>query len=289
MSAALSAMTRGLGMERRREVSIDGARVVAFESGEGEPCLLLHGYPQSHRCWRHLIGPLARGHRVVTVDWPGWGESVGGAALRATYDDEAARIGKILDALGIERANLFAHDYGGHLALGFAGRSPDRLLRLAILNSRAHSTFPPRWYVQFAVMGLMARTAGLDATMTRLPLYQAHRRSLQRYVRNGSFTAADLDGYIGWLRQHEGRQRLVRFFRDYQTRTRWELREACRRIPCPAAIIFGDRDPYCPFSIAQDLTSLLPRGRLFRISGGDHYIMEERPGEVLAALEALLA
>ena len=273
----------------RRELTIDGARVIAFERGKGEPCLLLHGYPQDHRAWRRVVEPLARTHRVIAVDWPGWGESITGAELGAVYAEEAARIGTILDALAIERANLFAHDYGGHLALGFAGANCHRLLRLAILNSRAQATFPLRWYLQFSAMGVMARTPGLDRVLAAAPLYAAHRQSLQRYVANGSFSATELDAYIEWMRTAEGRRRFVRFFRDYQTRIQPELPALCRRIDVPAAVIFGDRDPYCPFAIAEALARLLPRATLVRVSAGDHYIMEERPREVVAALESLLA
>ena len=280
---------RTIAGDTRRELVVDGARVVAYERGAGEPCLLLHGYPQNHTCWRRVVDSLARTHRAIAVDWPGWGESIGGAELGAKYDDEAARIGKILDALEIEGVNLFAHDYGGHLALGFAARNTHRLLRLAILNSRAQATFPRRWYLQFSAMSAMARTAGLDRAMAALPLYETHRNSLKRYVLNGSFSSDELDGYIGFLRTTAGRRRFVRFFRDYQTRVRGELPGACRLIDVPTAVIYGDRDPYCPFSIAEELTGLLPRATLVRITDGDHYIMEERPAEVVAALHALLA
>ncbi|WP_363189107.1 alpha/beta fold hydrolase, partial [Nocardia farcinica] len=47
----------------------------------------------------------------------------------------------MFDALGLDRADLACHDYGGFLGLGFVQRHPDRVRRLAILNSRAHGTF----------------------------------------------------------------------------------------------------------------------------------------------------
>jgi pimeloyl-ACP methyl ester carboxylesterase len=42
--------------------------VVHIEAGEGEPVLLLHGYPQSASCWRHQIPALAEHHRVIAAD-----------------------------------------------------------------------------------------------------------------------------------------------------------------------------------------------------------------------------
>jgi pimeloyl-ACP methyl ester carboxylesterase len=61
------------------------------------------------------------------------------------------------------------------------------------------------------------------------------------------------------------------------------------RIDCPTAIIWGDRDRYIPFSTARELAQRIPNATLIRLSGGDHYIMEERPNEVTAALLELLA
>jgi pimeloyl-ACP methyl ester carboxylesterase len=52
-------------------------------------------------------------------------------------------------SLGLDRFNLVAHDYGGFLALGYLRRNPQRVLRLAVLNSRAHDVFRP-WFYRFS-------------------------------------------------------------------------------------------------------------------------------------------
>jgi pimeloyl-ACP methyl ester carboxylesterase len=272
---------------QRRDVTVDGARVAVWESGAGEPCVLLHGYPQSHWCWRHVAPALAASHRVIAVDWLGWGASERSLALAPAYDDEVARLGRLLDALALERVDLLAHDYGGFLALGFARRARARLRRLAILNSRAHATFPWPSYLQFAALSWIGRT--VPGAYARMPLHELHRRGFARYVRNGSFTEADVERYLGFLRTADGRQWLAHFFAHYSVAPRPGLAEACARIDVPAAVVWGDADPYCPFAIAQDLAARLPDATLTRIAGADHYVMEERPAEVTAALRALLA
>src|SRR5688500_4568944 len=105
--------------------------VVCQDEGQGEAVVLLHGYPQSRLAWRHQLPELARTHRVVAPDWCGWGESGRSLAASFRYEDEVARLGRLLDALSIERANLVVHDYGGLLGLGFAAAHPSRVLRLA--------------------------------------------------------------------------------------------------------------------------------------------------------------
>ena len=65
MPTSLHAAARlGAPAEVRREVIVDGLRAAVFESGAGEPCLLLHGYPESHWCWRSVAGALATTRRL---------------------------------------------------------------------------------------------------------------------------------------------------------------------------------------------------------------------------------
>jgi pimeloyl-ACP methyl ester carboxylesterase len=274
--------------ERRSDLVVDGLRIAVFERGAGEPCVLLHGYPQDHWCWRHVGAALAASHRVIAPDWFGWGQSERSLEAAPAYDLEVERLEGLLDALGLERVNLFAHDYGAFLALGFAIRNPRRLLRLAILNSRANATFPFVWYLQFATLSWLARIPGLRRAYDVLPFYALHARSFERYVANGSWSRGELEGYVAWMRTAEGRRWLQHFYRYYEVSLRPGLKEGCARIAVPAAVVWGDCDPYCPFDIAEDLAARMPQARLVRLAGADHYVMEERPKEVLAALCDLL-
>ncbi len=271
-----------------REVTIDGARVRYLERGTGAPLLLLHGYPQSHLTWRHQIGPLAARRRVLAPDWPGWGASERSLALDCAYESEVDRLERLLDALELPAVDLAAHDYGGFLGLGFLLRRPARVRGFAILNSRAHRSFPLPYYQQFALFSALARSRALRPLLLRLPLATLHRRSLATYVRKGCFDRALLDGYVGWMDEPYGRRWFAHFFAGYRVAVRPELAAGIGSIRAPTAVIWGDRDPYCPFTTAEELAARIPGARLHRIAGADHYVMEERPREVLAALESWL-
>src|SRR5215469_7699810 len=104
-----------------------------IEAGQGEPVLLLHGFPQSASCWRHQMPALAAEHRVIAVDWPGFGRSAP-PSTPPDYDAEVERVDELADMVGLDRFTLIGHDYGGLLALGYAQRHPDRVLRLGLLN-----------------------------------------------------------------------------------------------------------------------------------------------------------
>ncbi|MFC9996629.1 alpha/beta fold hydrolase [Nocardia sp. NPDC127526] len=269
--------------EQLKTITADGVRVRYRERGTGDPLILLHGYPQSHACWRHQIEPLAAVRRVIVPDWFGWGASERAPHADCGYDAEVERIGKLLDAFGFDAVELAAHDYGGHLALGFAVRYPDRLRRLAILNSRAHRTFPRTYYLLFGSLTIAARQPITRSALVRSPVGAIHRRMMARYVRTGSFDAEFLDRYTAWMDTPEGRNRLADFFAGYSVRLRPQLADLSP-IRCPAAVIWGDRDVPCPYTIAEDLVKQLPDATLTRIAGADHYVMEERPAEVTDAL-----
>ena len=286
-TAAADAARRAADTDARREVRVDGARIVYTDAGEGEPVLLLHGYPQSRLAWRHQLPALARTHRVLAPDWLGWGESDRPVELSFRYDEEVRRIGRFLDAVGVPRASIAAHDYGAHLAVGLVTREPARVARLALLNSRAHRTFPASSWLLFAAIGAAARSAGV--LVERAPLAAVQRRSLASHVRRGCFDRALLDRYLGWMDTADGRRWFVRFFQDYVLREPRGVVEGLGAIRVPTSIVWGDRDPYCPPHIARDLAARIPDARLEWLPGADHYVMEERPAEVLAALERWLA
>jgi pimeloyl-ACP methyl ester carboxylesterase len=257
-----------------------------IEAGEGEPVLLLHGYPQSASCWRHQIPALAERHRVIAVDWPGFGRS-DPPETPPTYDFEVERIGQLADSLGLDRFNLVAHDYGGFLGLGYALRHSERVMRMALLNTRAHNTFRP-WFYRFS-QGQRWAVRHVPALVRRLPLRHLHHLVLRPYRTLGCFDAALEDEYLGWMDTPTGRRTFVEFFTYYHLPAVPELGVGLERIDCPTAVIWGDRDRYIPYTTARELADRIPGATLTRLAGTDHYVMEERPDEVTAALLDLLA
>lgn len=256
------------------------------DTGTGEPVLLLHGYPQTAACWRHQIPGLAADHRVVAPDLPGFGRS-DPPDSPATYDAEVARIDQFADSAGLDRFNLIAHDYGGFLGLGYTLRHPERVKRLALLNTRAHGVFR-RWFYEVSRGQRMLVTHAPGLTR-RLPLRAIHEKFLAPYRRMGCFDDALADEYLGWLDTPRGRQTFIDFFRHYHLPVLPWLGDGLGQIDCPTAIIWGDRDRYLPVSTAQQLAQRIPHATLTQLSGGDHYIMEQRPDEVTQALRELLA
>ncbi|KUI01012.1 alpha/beta hydrolase [Mycobacterium sp. IS-3022] len=261
-------------------------RLSHVDQGSGEPVLLLHGYPQSASCWRHQIPALAQQYRVIAPDWPGFGRSEP-PGTPPTYDNEVDRIDAFADAIGLDRFNLVAHDYGGFLGLGYTLRRPGRVLRLALLNTRAHNTFRP-WFYRYSLTQRWA-AAHVPGLVRRLPLRRLHHAALRPYRVLGCFDDALEAEYLGWMDSTAGRRTFVEFFRHYHVPAIPDLASGLPHITCPTAVIWGDRDRYIPFTTARQLADRIPGATLTRLTGADHYVMEERPAEVTAALLELLA
>jgi pimeloyl-ACP methyl ester carboxylesterase len=96
---------------------VRGLRLHCLEAGEGDPILLLHGFPTSSHLYRNIIPTLAKTHRVIALDLPGYGLS--DKPLDAPYDFDfyTNTLNDLLDALGIERTNLVVHDLGGPVGM----------------------------------------------------------------------------------------------------------------------------------------------------------------------------
>jgi pimeloyl-ACP methyl ester carboxylesterase len=108
---------------------------VAF-GGAGEPILFLHGFPESHRSWRHLLHNLSADHKVIAPDQRGYGGSDKPEEIDAYKVKElVADVIALADALDVDRFTLVGHDWGGAVAWAAALRHPDRIARLAIVNA----------------------------------------------------------------------------------------------------------------------------------------------------------
>ena len=125
-------MTTGPG----RMIEVNGIELYVEEHGAGTPVLLLHGWPDSARLWRHQVPFLvAHGFRVITPDQRGLGRSDRPAEV-ADYrlTSAVADVGGILDALGIGSAHVVGHDYGAAVAWLTAMLLPERVTTLTAIS-----------------------------------------------------------------------------------------------------------------------------------------------------------
>ncbi|WP_405765699.1 alpha/beta fold hydrolase [Streptomyces sp. NBC_01538] len=110
-------------------------RVTACGPVDGEPLVLLHGGGATSAVWFANVADLSRTRRVYAVDRIGEaGRSLRGGRPVRSVDDLLDWLDGVLDGLGLGRADLCGHSYGGWIALTYALRTPQRVRKLALLD-----------------------------------------------------------------------------------------------------------------------------------------------------------
>ena len=128
-------------------VEVDGVGIEYDVVGDGRPVVLLHGFPDSGRLWRHQVTALAdAGFRVIVPDLRGYGQSGKPEAVDAySIPVLAGDVMAVLADLGIARAHVVGHDWGAALAWALASFAPDSVDHLVALSVGNPVTFLRTW------------------------------------------------------------------------------------------------------------------------------------------------
>jgi pimeloyl-ACP methyl ester carboxylesterase len=293
-----------------RRAAVNGIELSFVDEGdERRPVVVLcHGFPELAYSWRHQIPALTGvGWRVLAPDMRGYGES------SAPEEDEAydivslcADMAGLLDAVGASDAVFVGHDWGANVVWQLAVQAPERVRAVAGLSV----PFVPR--APAAPIPIMRRHLGEDFYIVWFQQPGVADEALARDVRRTLTTKrvwtaewAEDDGSKPqspeWLTEDELAVYVDAFERTgftgglnwYRNIDRnWELTEpfANRRIEQPAMFLTGERDPVRKFMPAEAMAGWVTDMRAEHvIDGAGHWVQQERPDEVNAALLEFLA
>lgn len=268
-----------------RTVTIDGARgpvsLHVAEAGDvdGEPIVLLHGWPQHWYCWRGLLPALAERHRVLMPDLRGfgWSEAPGYGYEPDTF---AADTIALLDACGIDRVRLVGHDWGGFTAFLLAVTHPDRFSRAVVINAppmwtalswRIVASLWRTWYVSLLASPVGARVAA-DPRFVPWFIGLGGRRDV--------FAPDDARSYAQRMRDPARSRASSKLYRSY---LRFAVDVFLRRrwrgtyLNVPTLLLFGQDDFYIPLSYLAGYAPNAPTLQVELVPGCGHFLPEERP------------
>jgi haloalkane dehalogenase len=268
-----------------KTTQVDGLRLAYRELGEGPPVLLLHGWPTSSFLWRAVMEPIARTNRVVALDLPGFGASDKPLGIRYGFDFFGRTLDGFLARLGIERLGLAVHDLGGPIGLHWALEHPDRLTRLALLNTLVY----PQMSEAAKEFVRACATPGLREKITR-------PEGLESILRDGLADPATLRPEVLATVQEPFRTaEACRALADAGIGLSLKgFAQIARRLPSlrvPVRVVYGARDRVLP-DVADTMARVkmdVPQAEVTALADCGHFLQEEAPEEVGALLARFFA
>lgn len=243
----------------------------------GAPILMLHGLIAGAECFRALGNELPQERRVVALDLPGGGYSDRPLDTDVCFRGIAGMVASAMAALGMERAVVLGHSYGGAITLELAAWRPE-LMDAMILIAPAHP-FSGRedWLVQFYLSGLGRWFAGLVPHVPKRLMLEAFRR-MPGDRRECNYQ--QIEPYVQALRHPGTVSYVLRMLKSWR-RDMELLGQALRaqRTEAPALVLWGDVDPVVPESTSSELLEHLGPSEKAVLRGVGHLPNDERPKE----------
>jgi pimeloyl-ACP methyl ester carboxylesterase len=264
-----------------RRISGDGVELNVVEQGAGPAVLLLHGFPDSARLWRHQVPTLVdAGFRVVAPDLRGFGDSDKPQAIEAYgFAHLVADVLAVLDQLGVERAHVVGHDWGAAVAWALALLAPDRVDRLVAMSVGHPTAFRERsiaqrrlsWYMllfQFEEAEALLRKDDWALAREWAASHPDVEQVLRELERPGALTAG-----LNWYRAN--------------LHPRGELgpQRELPKVRADTLGVFSTGDAFLTEAqLSESAHHVQGEWRYERIEGAGHWMMLEQPERVGALL-----
>ena len=262
-------------------------------SDEGVPLLFVHGFGNEAHIWDEFAAELAEYYAVHALDWRGHGESDWHPNGAYDWDDHLRDLEAVVDHLGFERFVLCGHSLGGRISMLYAGKYPERLAGLVIVDTGPEHD--PRGQIRirmeteshpdpsFASLSeyesMLAHqyVAAPPAAIQRMALHGVRQREDGRYVLKMDTKLRDF-GRAGLPPEELER-------RDRELTAR--LWKACETLPCPTLVVRGAASDILSADVADKMADeVLAEGKLAVIGRASHSVMTDNPEEFGKALRS---
>ena len=277
-----------------------GATIACAIGGSGPPLLLLHGFPQTHAMWHRVAPALADRYTVVCADLRGYGDSSKPPtdAKHAPYSKRAMAADQVglMRALGLPRFAVVGHDRGARVAHRLAADHPDRVDRVVLLDiaptlamyeraDRRLATAYWHWFFLIQPAPLPERLIAAD------PAFYLEQLMGNRSAGLAPFAPVAWSEYVRCMRDPRTVHAICE---DYRASATIDLehdradRAAGRRLAMPVRVLWGEHGVigrlYDPLAEWRAVADTVDGGPL----ACGHYIPEEAPQALLAALDGFL-
>ncbi|WP_323750477.1 alpha/beta hydrolase [Marinobacter sp.] len=265
--------------------SYGGHAVFSRMAGQGEPLVLLHGFPSASWDWSRLWPMLSRHYQVLALDMLGFGFSDKPQQYRYSIEDQTDLVQGWLEGLGLAEVHLMAHDYGTSVVQELLARDQEgalgfRINSVSLLNG---GLFPEVHAPLFIQKALKSPLGGLISLGLTKGAFERSFRHL--FGPDGQPDRDDLSDFWHLLNYNNGRgilHELIQFMEERRChRNRWvgALQEACQ----PIRLISGTADPVSGAAMVRRYRELMPSADVVSLRHVGHYPHFEKPWAVFSA------
>jgi haloalkane dehalogenase len=270
----------------------DGVRLHYVDEGPADapPVLFVHGNPTWSYMWRQPIAELSsKGHRCVAFDHMGFGRSDKPPQLSAySLERHVGNALTLIDALDLTGITLVAHDWGGPIGLGALLQRPERLRRVVLMNTWAWElpSFLPPFLREFRTEGLGEILAlGGNLFVESMP-GGMHRRDADPMM---------MEAYRSPFPDYWSRAGTLAFQReiplterDRSARLMASIHDQLAEVSAPVKLVWGMRDPVFQPVFLEQWRELFPNAQTVELADASHFLVEDSPDAVTAAIEDFL-
>jgi pimeloyl-ACP methyl ester carboxylesterase len=254
-----------------KKVNLGGRDIHYLTCGAGEPLVVIHGGSGGSRSWRNNMMELAPNYKVYVPDLPGFGYS-----QPLTGDYYIPELVDFVDAfsgnLGLEKFHLMGHSLGGAIALSYALKFPQKIIKLVLVSSMSLGREIALW-VRLLSFPALCRSVGRATISVFRAVKWVADLLLAPVEYIVPFTPASI--HIGSM---------ITTFEQQTTVLRHRLSE----IMVPTLIVWGARDPILPVKQAYDAMELISDCRIKVFEDCGHSVYRERIPEFSQALTGFL-
>ncbi|MGN4047256.1 alpha/beta fold hydrolase [Pseudomonas sp. SM4] len=259
-----------------------GQPIRYWTTGQGEPLLLIHGFPTASWDWHYLWQPLAQRYRVIACDMLGFGDSA--KPINHTYSllEQADLQQALLAHLQVEQpVHVLAHDYGDSVAQELLARHYEDRLEIASCVFLNGGLFPET-HRPVLMQKLLLSPLGwmIGRAFTRDALVKSFRQIFGPQTRP---TESELDDFWSLVDSNRGPRimhKLISYIPERRVqRDRWVA--AMQRGEVPMRVIDGEVDPISGAHMVERYRELIPDADTVLLPGIGHYPQTEAPVQVL--------
>jgi len=262
------------------EREVGGNEIAYIDQGRGSTLVLIHGQFGDHLDWDPVLEPLAKRHRVIAVDLPGFGDS-DKPEREYTGAFFVDTLSKLLKKLKVKHATFVGNSFGGQIAILYALRNSEQVDRLILVDSGGFREFSEQekevTRQRFSETAVRALTPQIQQAMFA-PVFARTSEIQRRYLdkQNAKLKRADYPAYARVLPQTTLLSVSTYLLNDLP------------KLSVPTLLLWGEQDRIVPPQLARKALEQLPRGELKILPACGHSPQLDCPEEFLAAVGEFL-